>query len=138
MSTREEARVALVTKVEALKATWTAYTLVVQYDNRLLVDLAKQTNPYLRVSMEYLDGNQIALGPNGGHRLIGAIVVEAWVKEGAGMKQANDLLQHFYPSMHMTDSMFPLRTYAAQFRSGNAVKGWVAEAAIIGFWHDAT
>ena len=136
MSTMEQARVALVTKVEALKTTWSAYPLLIQYDNRESINYATQVNPFLRVSIDYLDGSQIALGPNGGHRMMGVILLEAWVKQGQGSKLGNELLEHFYPTIHMTDTMPPLRTRAAEFKSGNTINGWKAQAAIIGFHHD--
>lgn len=136
MSTMEQARVALVTKIEALKATWLAYPLLVQYDNRESINYSTQVNPFLRVSIDYFNGAQIALGPNGGHRMMGVILLEAWVKVGQGSKLGNDLLLHFYPSIHMTDLLPPLRTRAAEFRTGNKINGWIATAAVIGFHHD--
>lgn len=137
MATREQARVALTTKVNALKATWLAYTLIVEYDNRMLVNLATQQNPFLRVGMVYMDGFQIDMSTAPSHRILGTIVVEAFTKEGGGSKMANDLLQHFYPSLHMSDAMPPIRTYAAQFKTGRVFDGWQPEAAIIPFWFDS-
>lgn len=136
MSTMEQARVALVTKVEALKATWSAYPLLIQYDNRESINYATQVNPFLRVSIDYLDGAQIALGPSGGHRMMGVILLEAWTKVGTGSKLANELLAHFYPALQMSDLMPPLRTKAAEFHTGNKINGWLAQAALVPFWHD--
>lgn len=136
MSTMEQARVALVTKIEALKATWLAYPLLVQYDNRESINYSTQVNPFLRVSIEYFNGAQIALGPNGGHRMMGVILLEAWVKVGQGSKLGNDLLTHFYLGVHQTDAMPPLRTKAAEFKTGNTINGWKAQAAIVPFRHD--
>lgn len=137
MSTRELARTALVTAVENLKTTWVTYPLVIEYDNRISVNRATQTNPFLCVSIKYMGGEQIALGPNGGHRLMGIIELEANVKQGQGSKLANDLLQHFYPTLHKTDAFPPLRTYAARFSSKPPKEGWDKEVALIPFWFDA-
>lgn len=137
MATREQARVAITTRVNALKATWVAYPLIVEYDNRNLVNLATQTNPFLKVSIVYMNGYQVDLSATPNHRMLGTIIVEAFSKEGSGSKMANDLLQHFYPTMHMTDSMAPVRTYAAQFKTGRLFDGWQPEAAIIPFWFDS-
>ena len=136
MATREDARVALVTAVEALKTTWSAYSLIVEYDNRILVNRSTQSNPFLCVNMKYMGGEQLALGENGGHRLMGVIELEANVKQGQGSKLANDLLQHFYPTLHMTDAFPPIRTYAARFSSKPAKEGWENEVALIPFWFD--
>ena len=134
---RESVRTALVTKVEALRSSFTAYTLKVEYANGEKVNTALQTNPYLRVWIVYQDGDQINLASAPDYRLIGTIVVEARVKEGSGTKAANDLLNHFYPSLHMKDTIPPLRTLAARFSSKPAADGWATEAALIPFWADS-
>lgn len=136
MATREDVRVALTTKINALKATWAAYTLIVEYDNRTLVNLATQQNPYLKVSIVYMDGFQVDMAASPTHRVLGTIIVEAFTKEGGGSKMANDLLQHFYPNLQMSDAMPPIRTYAAQFKTGRLFDGWQPEAVIIPFWYD--
>jgi len=136
MATREDARVAVVTAVEALKATWAPYPLLVEYDNRIAVNRATQSNPFLCVRIKYMGGEQLALGQNGGHRLMGMIELEANVKQGQGSKQANDLLQHFYPTLHQTDAFPPVRTYAARFTSKPPKEGWDNEVALIPFWFD--
>ena len=44
---REACRVAVVAAIEAAKATWSAYTLVIEYDNRNVDIDALGGNPYL-------------------------------------------------------------------------------------------
>lgn len=136
MTTREHARQALTAKIVALKATWTEYPLEVEFDNYDTVNQSTQTHPYLCVSMVYQDGFQIALGPAAPSRVLGTIVIEAKVKAGSGTAQANRLLEHFYPGVHMTDTLAPLRTLAARFDSAPPKSGWVAQAALIPFWYD--
>lgn len=137
MSTRELARVALTTKIEELKATWTAYDLAVEYDNLNKVNLPVQTLPYLCVSLVHVDGWQIDLAQNPQQRFVGTIVLEAKVKEGQGTKLAFDLLQHFYPALQMTEALAPLRTQAAKFKELPAAAGWYTAAALIPFWYDS-
>ena len=136
-TTLEQARTAVITKVEAIKSTWTEYPLVVEYYNTTLVNTATQTKPYLRFNMVLVDGYQTDLGTNPGHRVMGMLAVEAMVKEGTGLAQANKLLEFFYPKLHMTDSMTPVRTYAASFNTVNSVKGWTGQGAYIPFWFDS-
>jgi hypothetical protein len=136
MATREDVRVALVNAVELLKATWVGYPLLVEYDNRITVNRSTQSDPFLCVNLRYMGGEQVALGENGGHRLSGVLELEANVKQGQGSKLANDLLSHFYPSLHMTDAHYPLRTYAARFSSKPPKDGWDKEVALIPFWFD--
>lgn len=135
--TLEQARAALTTKIEALKASWTDYPLVVEYYNTNIVNPSNQSKPYLSVNMMLVDGHQTSLGPNSGHRVMGTIKIEARVKEGSGSAQANKLLEFFYPAIHMTDTIPPLRTYAASFSSGQPAQGWVGQAANIPFWYDS-
>lgn len=135
---RESIRVALVTKVETLKATFAGYPLIVEYANENVVNTALQVNPYLKVSITYQGGQQIDLGDSPGHRLMGTVIIEACVKAGRGTKEANKLLQHFYPAIHMKDTIPPLRTLAARFASKPAYSdGWATEAALIPFWADS-
>lgn len=134
---RELVRTALVAKVETLRASFTAYPLKVEYANGEKVNTALQTTPYLRVWIVYQDGDQINLASAPDYRLIGTIVVEARVKEGNGTKAANELLNHFYPAIHMKDTIPPLRTLAARFSSKPASDGWATEAALIPFWADS-
>ena len=137
MNIREEIRKTVIGKVEALKQTFTPYTLAIEYTNSKRINLAEQVNPFMRVSIVYQDGSQINLGSNPGHRLMGTIVLEALVKEGSGTGKHNELLGHFYPSMQMSDKLLPLRTQAAAFSPGGSKDGWFAEAALIPFWADS-
>ncbi len=135
---RELIRIALVTKVESLKATFSSYPLVIEYANGNVVNTALQKNPYLRVWIVYQDGQQVDLSNKPGHRLMGTLVVEACVKAGTGTSAANKLLGHFYPELQMKDTIKPLRTLAARFASKEAGSdGWATEAALIPFWADS-
>ena len=134
---RERARTALVTKVEQLRLTFTPYPLVVEFANGAVVNTARQSHPYLKAGLRYQDGAQIELATNPGHRIMGTIVLEAWVKQGTGTRQANELLAHFYPAIQMRDTLPPLRTAAARFAPAPLRDGWLAEAALIPFWMDS-
>lgn len=135
---RELIRIALVTKVESLKATFSSYPLVIEYANGNVVNTALQKNPYLRVWIVYQDGQQVDLSNKPGHRLMGTLVVEACVKAGTGTSAANKLLEHFYPELQMKDTIKPIRTLAARFASKEAGSdGWATEAALIPFWADS-
>lgn len=136
MATREDARAALTTRIEALKAVWSAYPLEIEYDNQNRVNPSTQVNPYLCVHLVWLDGYQVDLAQNPLHRVLGTIILEAKTKEGQGTKKALALLDHFYEPLHMTDANTPLRTQAARFKTLEAKLGWATDAAIIPFWFD--
>ena len=108
----EAGRVALATKIKQLADAWTAYTLVVEYDNRT-VDPAAQVNPYLCVSLDFKDGYQADLSARPFHRALGVISLEVVVKAGSGRKLADELLEYFVDALQMKDTMPPLRTRAA-------------------------
>ena len=54
MTTREDVRIKLTERIEALKLTWTDYPLVVEYDNAEAVNEAEQSTPYLSVRQVYI------------------------------------------------------------------------------------
>lgn len=135
---REAARVALTNVIEARKNAWTEYPLKVELPNQAAIDPATQSDPFLKAMFVYHDAYQASLGPGAIHRALGHIVLEAWIKEGTGSKPANDLLAHFYPSLHMKDSIIPVRTYAAVFVAPYNKAGWHVNPVLIPFWHDDT
>lgn len=134
--TREDVRKVVTTKLETLRASFTDYQLVIEYDNLETVNQATQSDPYVVVTFRYLDGYQINLGPSSETRALGTIVLEVFDKYGAGTARQNKVLDHFYRSLHKTDSMAPVRTLAARFSSKPVQAGWAAQAALIPFWYD--
>ena len=131
--TREDARIAVRTKVEALRQT---LAVDIEYDNIKTIDLSMQTKPYMKVCLEYMDGMQVDMGPNGYTRAIGVILLDVRVKPNTGTKDQNAILEHYYRGLQKTDSMAPVRTLAARFDSAGVIDGWYSEAAVIPFWYD--
>ena len=136
MASREDVRQAIVTAIEARKASWADNTLIVEYDNRELVNRDTHVNPFLCVELLYIDGYQASLFPDPVHRILGTIILTAKVKQGSGSKAANDLLDHFYTAIHLTDTITPIRTHAAKLVRAKSEAGWVGESAVIPFWYD--
>ena len=137
MTTREGFRQAVNVKVEARKALWTAYPLIIEYDNRLIADTQTQINPFLCVKIEYISGEQVDFGRAPNHRVYGSLVLAAAVKANSGVKQANDLLQHFYPACHLT-TISGARMWGAQFEKDKPHLGWVYYPVSIPFDFDTT
>jgi hypothetical protein len=133
---RETARLAITNRMETLRAAWSAYALIVEYGNQDLINYSTQVNPFLTCEIKYVGGDQVDLNPRPTHRVFGMIELDAWVKTGSGSKSANDLLTHFFPSMHMTDAMLPVRTFAADFLPCRKKLGWVSESVGIPFYFD--
>lgn len=132
----ESVRVAINTAIESAKVGFSpGYTLVIEYDNRDVVDLQTQTNPFLSVEIKLIDGEQASLGTNAVHRLHGQLYLIACVKEGNGMKAANTLLDWFYPKLH-AKSFGTVHTRMATLAAPTTHLGWVYYPIIIPFWSD--
>lgn len=135
--TRDQIREIVTSKVGALRAAFTSYTLIVEYDNVIKVNRSTQTLPFLAVDLVYMDGYQTALGTGNNHRVLGTLIIEANDKVGQGTSRMNALVDHFYRGLAQTDNLFPLRLHAARFTSKQPFNGWVAQAAVIPFWYDS-
>lgn len=135
MATLEQHRQSIVTAVEAAKATFTAYPLIIEYDNRMMIDHSTQVNPYLCVDLKFLDGYQADLSTNPIHRKIGQIHVQAVVKEGAGTALAYQLLDHFAPKLER--KIFGgVKTRMSTYAREATHRGWVYFPVVIPFWAD--
>lgn len=137
MTTRESFRQAVVTAVEARKASWSGFTLVIEYDNRTLVDTQTQTNPFLCVEIQYIDGEQVDLGGSPNHRTYGQLTLAAAVREGGGSKQANELVDFFYPALHLT-TIDGARMWGAKPEKSKPHRGWLYYPVSIPFDFDTT
>lgn len=131
--TREAARVGLTTAVLNLKATYPG-GLELELPNQVELDPAAQAAPFMKVRIVYQGGWQASLSRH--HRVIGHLVLEVWVNTGLGTKPANDIIEHFYPTLHMTDSIPGVRTEAAKFLPNMSRPGWDIHPVIIPFWFD--
>jgi hypothetical protein len=130
---REAARIGITNALLALKATYPG-GLEVELPNQVELDPAAQTAPFMKVRIVYQDGYQASLSRH--HRVIGHLVLECWVNAGLGTKPANDMMEHFYKPLHMSDSIPGVRTYAAKFIANLPRPGWDIHPVIIPFWFD--
>lgn len=132
----EAIRVDLTTAVEAAKASFAGgYPLVIEYDNRIIVDTKKQTNPFLCVEFKFLSAEQTALGDSPEQRFWGHIVLSAAVPEGAGKASAHKLLEHFYPKLQRK-SFGSVRTTMSTMAGDRPHLGWVYVTVLVPFWSD--
>lgn len=132
---REAIRTSIVTAVEAAKATFSDYTLLIEYDNRIVVDTKTQTDPFLMVRILYLSAEQANLSNNPTHRVWGQIHLAAVVPEGSGSAKANSLLDFFVPKLHLK-SFGTVRTMAATTAASQTLNARVYYAMAIPFWSD--
>jgi|DEB19_MinimDraft_2_1074335.scaffolds.fasta_scaffold62109_1 hypothetical protein len=133
----ELARQAIATAVEAAKVGSPTTPLIIEYDNRIIVDTQTQTKPFLCVNMVLMDGRQADLNAKPIHRFDGQIHIAAAVKEGAGSADALKLLDHFYPQLHQR-ALGILRTHMAKAAPMKPHLGWCYYPMLIPFWFDKT
>jgi hypothetical protein len=133
---REKIRVDIVTAISALKAGFPGvYPLVIEYDNITAIDTQYQTDPYLRVDIKFIDMSQADISDNPTHRVHGQILLAAAVKEGAGTKAANQILDYFYPKLQRK-GFGMVRTHMATVAPETPHLGWVYFPVIVPFWSD--
>lgn len=133
--TREGVRAGFTQAIEALRLAYPT-PLNVEYPNQVELDPAAQTDPFMKVRIVYNDSYQASLGPRKHLRAVGMLLLECWVNPGKGTKLANDMVQHFYPSLHMSDSIAGVRTLAVKFLPNQTRAGWDVQPIGIPFWFD--
>lgn len=132
----ERIRQDLAGAINALKAGYVStYPLVIEYDNILIVDTQTQVNPWLRVDIKIIDMEQADLSDNPTHRIKGQLVLGAAVKEGGGVKAANQILEYFYPRLQRR-TIGTVRTNMATIAPVSPHLGWLYTPVIIPFWSD--
>lgn len=133
---REAARTAVMSAIQTLAATWVAYPLLVEYENRTVVNLSTQDNPYLCVDLVYISAEQAELSRSPRHRAFGHIKLTVHIKKGQGVKPANDLLEHFFVPLQQSDTLGPVRTFAADFVRATERDGWMLYPVLVPFYCD--
>ena len=130
----ELARQAITSKVEQVRALYSP-TLIVEYDNRILVDRATQVDPFVMVDLLFISGNQASLGLDTLVRNYGQIVLTASAKENTGMKQAAEILDFFSARLEIRE-FGGVRTKGASPQKCTHAEGWYHFPVIIPFWFD--
>lgn len=132
----ETARQQIVTAVEAAKLTYVSTPpLLVEYDNRHNLDAYQGRTSYLCVDIQFLDSYQGDLGPTPFHRHIGAIMLEANVKEGYGTAEGLKILDHFGGLLHGRQFGI-VRTMYFDSRPSSTKAGWHICRVAVPFWFD--
>jgi hypothetical protein len=132
----EAARNSIATEIERAKTAWTEYTLLVEYPNRDPINLATQTNPFLKVDIVFMDGEQLDLGDRPLTRNWGQIILAAGGKFGTGQVPLLKLLRHFRPYLQLRDNLGSVRTAVAKPQNARTHLGWHYEIESISFWLD--
>lgn len=129
----EGARLDLAGIVDAMVAAHSSYLLAVEMPNRDLIDQTTQTNPYLKVQLKWLNGQQMDLADKPLVGQFGQILISACVRKGAGEKGANELLDFCTPYFELKD-LTVIRTKIFEPQNFVEFEGWWYANALVNFW----
>lgn len=131
---REAARVDITTAIQTAAAAWVTYPVLVDYENRELVDYAAQINPYLAVDIVYYSAEQMDLGTSPFVGVQGQIALAVCVQEGRGTAKANLLMDHFTTALQLKNWSL-VRTKVARPQRTVTRKGWYCLVTLVDFWY---
>lgn len=122
----------LVAAIEAAKESYTNKNLVIEYDNRYLVDMNTQSDPFLCAEIVYVGAVQGDLSNKPIQKIAGMLVLTAKVREGAGTAGAYSLLNHFYENLQFR-VIGNCRMEIASIVKPAKLAGWWGISAVIPF-----
>ena len=106
----------------------------VESETRTSIDQGSQVNPYLKVEVKPIDGEQASLGVNPLVEQRGQILLYACVKAGAGAALADTLRDFVIPYFDRKVLGF-VQCYAAIATRPKEVKGWEYYPVIVNYYY---
>jgi len=107
----------------------------VDYENRFLVDLAAQQDPFIACDVLFNDGEQASIEADPMSRYRGAVYLAVWVREGSGTAAAFGFLSEL-GTLFATKAFGGLNTQAPRPLPGRRQAGWLVEVLRVPFWFD--
>lgn len=110
-------------------------SLPVRYENRLEVDLAKETDPFLTCEVVFSAGSQVSLGHTPVARYSGAVWLSRWAKEDTGTVAG-------WADLALLSTHFKARDFSGVRTSvpipipSRAQDGWHVQAVRVPFYFD--
>lgn len=128
------ARQDIAAAIEAARAAWTPYNLVVEQENRDIIDQVTQVNPYVGVDVVFYDGQQMDLGPDPLQGVYGHIFLAVCTQEGKGTSGVTPVMD--YMSKALSRKTFSLvKTMVPKPQPYVIKKGWYCQISLINFWY---
>ena len=134
MNYLEQARIDVATVAAAMQAAWTAYPLLIEMDNRTVVDLTTQTNPYLCIEVVPIFGAQADMADKPLVKQLGQILISAVAREGSG-QSASNLLLDFATSYFDLKSLTLIQCRAAEGVKPKRYQGWWWSSCIVNYYY---
>lgn len=123
-------------RVSDLIPTFVAsYTLKVEFDNREVINSKSHHDPYLKVKIGFLGGEQGEISDRPFHRFEGQLQLFACVPKNTGTSEAYKLLEHFYKGCHRRH-LGPVLMFMASTLPADDYEGWVHYGVAIPFKAD--
>lgn len=131
----EDARAAIYGRLATGMAA--TYPLVsVEYENRVVIDLARQVDPWISCEIVWSDGDQVSIEDVPMIRYHGAVYLASWVKEGGGTATP---LAHlgYLAGLFKTVAFGGVNTQAPMpMPKLRQLAGWEGHPLRISFWFD--
>lgn len=128
------ARQEIAAVIEAARAGWIPYALVVEQENRDVVDLATQINPYVGVDVVFFDGQQMDLGQNPIQGVYGQIFLAVCTQEGKGTSLVSPLMDYMSKALSRLQ-LATVRTEVPKPQPAVTRKGWYCQVCLVNFWY---
>lgn len=132
------AAIAITAVIKQIIADHTAYVLNVEQDNRAVIDVTTQNNPWLKVEIRMGQADQLDLADHPRVEQWGQIWLTAKCKPGTGGAGTKALIDFVTPYFELKQ-LGPVVCKAVAAVGGAEVKGVWGERAIVNFYlHRAT
>ena len=136
-----QASIDIAAVIKRMIADHTSYPLIVEQDNRKVVDSTGQVNPWLKVQVKFMGAGQIDLGNT--HQTVqqwGQVWLVATCLPGDGTAAVKALLDFVRPYFNVKQLGVAKLTFnAVSGGAGKEVKGlWVEPAIVDFYYHERT
>lgn len=129
------ARAEIMNVIAQIVEDFTAYPLVVEPDNRKVVDQGTQTKPYLAVMIDFLTERQMDLSNRPRVQAQGQIVICVVVKENSGTA-AGATLRDFIEPYFSLKNLGTVNCHATEKQRTKVIAGWEYMPILINFWQN--
>ncbi len=135
MGAQTTARSDIMTVMDAIVAAWTDYPLLVEAEDRDVVDQSSQTNPYVTVEIRNLSAIQKDLADRPLVEQRGQILITVMTREGTGTVVPNKLIDFITPYFDMK-AFSLVRTHPVEIYPAKYALGWRLAPMLINFWYN--
>lgn len=127
------ARAALMTVMQQIVDDWTLYPLVVEPDNRDLVDQVLQLDPYVKVEIDFLGSEQADMADVPLEKHVGQMMIYVVSRKGSGTVDGA-ILRDFIRPYFSLKKFGVLQCHSAEIYKSKEIKGWEYWPILLNFY----